>query len=286
VLTFQKGWNVPHGKFNATGRNGELAAAAFKFSLAVCNHKAMATDEFNEICTLVTNLCEKVRSDLGNHQTNESVSQKVMLYWFAKAAKTYDAVLLLWREGYWQDAAALSRTILEISFQATYLSGDPEPRAALFKSHDEQQRLKMLKTVDKYNDPSDTEIADLIKSLTPSPAALEPWHNWWDKNKKIYDLASPGMEQQYVANYHLLSAFIHSTPVGISFYLFGTGDTVNVDWKANRPAPQRESTAETIIATAGAYMMDIIHVLGEIYGFDYSAELQHAADALKRFSQK
>jgi uncharacterized protein DUF5677 len=97
----------------------------------------------------------------------------------------------------------------------------------------------MLKAADKYDDPSDTEIADLIKSLTPSPAALEPWRNWWDKNKTIYDLAqSLGMEQQYVANYALLSAFIHSAPVGTSFYLFGTGDTVNVDWKANRPSPQ------------------------------------------------
>jgi hypothetical protein len=75
-----------------------------------------------------------------------------MLYWFAKAAKTYDAILLLWREGYWQDAAALSRTILEIAFQAKYLSEDPEQRAALFKDHDTRLRVKMLKTADEYNE--------------------------------------------------------------------------------------------------------------------------------------
>ncbi len=64
----------------------------------------MATEAFNRVCTLVTELCEEVRLDLINHQTATSLSQGVMLYWFAKAAKTYGAVLLLWREGYWQDA--------------------------------------------------------------------------------------------------------------------------------------------------------------------------------------
>jgi Family of unknown function (DUF5677) len=72
-----------------------------------------------------------------------------MLYWFVKAAKTYDAVLLLWREGYWQDAAALTRTILEVVFQSKYLSEDPEPRAKLFMIHDQRDRLKMLKKADE-----------------------------------------------------------------------------------------------------------------------------------------
>jgi Family of unknown function (DUF5677) len=120
------------------------------------------TKELSRICDLVTDLCNKVREDLRNHQTETSLPQGVMLYWFVKAAKTYDALLLLWREGYWQDAAALARTILEIDFQAKYLSEDPEPRAKLFIIHDERERLKMLKNADKYKDPSVTEIADFI----------------------------------------------------------------------------------------------------------------------------
>jgi hypothetical protein len=247
----------------------------------------MATEAFNRICTLVTELCEKVRLDLSNHQTATSLPQGVMLYWFAKAAKTYDAVLLLWREGYWQDAAALSRTILEIAFQAKYLSEDPEPRAALFKDHDRRLRIKMLKTADEYNEPSDIKIADLITSLNPTAVELEKWKNWWGKGKNTYSLAdSVGWEEQYVANYKLLSIFIHSTPPGTTSYLFGTSDTMEIDWKANRPAPQKESTAETLIASACTYMMDIIQVLGAIYGFDYDADLQGAVEAIKRFKEK
>jgi len=122
------------------------------------------TRELENVCELVSKLCDKVREDLRNHQTTTTLAQGVMLYWFVKAAKTYDALLLLWREGYWQDAATLARTILEIVFQSKYMSNDPEPRAKLFMVHDERERLKMLKTADKYNDPSATDIADFIKS--------------------------------------------------------------------------------------------------------------------------
>jgi hypothetical protein len=111
------------------------------------------TEELGRVCGLVSELCGKVRGDLRNHQTATSLPQGVMLYWFVKAAKTYNALLLLWREGYWQDASALARTILEIVFQAKYLSEDPEQRAKLFMVHDERERLKMLKTADKYNGP-------------------------------------------------------------------------------------------------------------------------------------
>jgi hypothetical protein len=61
---------------------------------------------------------------------------------------------------------------------------------------------------------------------------------------------------------------------------------MEIDWKANRPAPQKESTAETLIASACTYMMDIIQVLGAIYGFDYDADLQGAVEAIKRFKEK
>jgi hypothetical protein len=78
---------------------------------------------------------------------------------------------------------------------------------------------------------------------------------------------------------------IHSAPPGSSFYLFGAGDTVKVDWKANSPASQRAGMAETFIAGASAYMMDVIHTVGTIYGFDYSADFQAAVEAIEDFKK-
>jgi hypothetical protein len=240
------------------------------------------TEELSKICELVTDLCGKVRLDLKHPQTERSLPQGVLLYWFAKAGKTYDAILLLCREGYWQDAAALSRTILEIAFQAKYLSEDPEPRVALFKDHDTRLRVKMLKTADEYNDPSDSRIPDLITSLSPTAVELEKWRNWWGKGADIYSLTdSIGWKEQYVANYKLLSIFIHSTPPGRTFYIFRTDDTVVVDWQACPPAPQKERTVDTLIAAACAYMTDIIQTVGSIYSFDYQADLREIEEAVK-----
>ena|SRR3984893_12972013 len=244
------------------------------------------TEELGRVCCLVSELCGKVRGDLRNHQTATSLPQGVMLYWFVKAAKTYDALLLLWREGYWQDASALARTILEIVFQAKYLSEDPEQRAKLFMVHDERERLKMLKTADKYNDPSATDISDFIKTLKPSATALETWRNWWGENKNLRELAKSVLpEEVYAGQYSILSVLIHSAPPGSSFYLFGNGDTVKVDWEANPPAPGREGMAETFIAAASTYMMDIIQTVGTIYGFDYDADLRAAVEAINKFKK-
>jgi hypothetical protein len=34
--------------------------------------------------------------------------------------------VLLWNQGYWQDAAVIGRTILEVALQAMYFRKDPE----------------------------------------------------------------------------------------------------------------------------------------------------------------
>ena len=78
------------------------------------------------------------------------------------------------------------------------------------------------------------------------------------------------------------SSFIVRPP-GTSFYLLGTGDAIRVDWKANPIAPEKEAMAETFIASASTYIMDIVDVLGTIYGFDYKKDLEEAVEAIKQF---
>jgi hypothetical protein len=96
---------------------------------------------------------------------------------------------------------------------------------------------------------------------------------------------SIGLKEPYDSAYRLLSVLIHSAPPRTSFYLFGTGDTVKVDWKANPPAPEKMGMAETFIASASAYMMDIIQTVSAIYGFDYSADLQMAVEAIRKIRE-
>jgi uncharacterized protein DUF5677 len=133
----------------------------------------------------------------------------------------------------------LARTILEIVFQAKYLSEDPEQRAKLFMVHDERERLKMLKTADKYNDPSATDISDFIKTLKPSATALETWRNWWGENKNLRELAKSVLpEEVYAGQYSILSVLIHSAPPGSSFTSLGTGTRSKL---IGRPTPQHRA---------------------------------------------
>src|SRR5260370_21858866 len=93
------------------------------------------TEELQRLLDLVSRLSERARGDLRNLPSKTTLAQGVMLYWFAKGAKTFDAIRLLWQDGYWQDASSLSRTILELMFHSYYLRRDPEAPADLFKSH-------------------------------------------------------------------------------------------------------------------------------------------------------
>jgi hypothetical protein len=43
--------------------------------------------------------------------------------------------------------------------------------------------------------------------------------------------------------------------------------------------------AETFIAAASTYMMDIIQTVGTIYGFDYDADLRAAVEAINKFKK-
>src|SRR5260370_40086905 len=124
------------------------------------------TEELQRLLDLVSRLSERARGDLRNLPSKTTLAQGVILYWFAKVAKTFDAIRLLWQEGYWQDASSLARTILELVFQSEYLSRDPEAHAELFMSHDARQRVKLLKTLDAYNDPTDTDISSHLSTLT------------------------------------------------------------------------------------------------------------------------
>jgi hypothetical protein len=242
------------------------------------------TEKLDIICQLITDLSEKVKRDLRSRNTPTTAAQGVMLYWFAKAAKTYSAIVLLWREGYWQDAAALARTLLEIAFQSKYLSEDPGPRAELFLKHDKRQRVKFLRVADKYNDGIDTDIQDHIHAIEDDTVVKQRWRNWWGEKQDISRLAElAGLSPAYELQYAFLSIFIHSASPGISSYIYGSGDTVRVDWKANPPAPEKTGVAKTLIAGAATYIMDMISALAIVYGFEYESDLQTAKDAIEEF---
>jgi len=72
-----------------------------------------------------------------------------MFFFLCKAFKTYQALSLVWREGFPEDALVLSRTIFELVLQARYMKQDPKPRALLFIQHDFVARYRCYEKLKK-----------------------------------------------------------------------------------------------------------------------------------------
>ncbi len=92
----------------------------------------------NAIIEITRHLANKARRDIAGNSAI-SASRMIGTFWFAKAAKSFDAACLLWEHGYWQDAAAVARTILELAYQARYFKTDPSTFAPQFFAHAENQ---------------------------------------------------------------------------------------------------------------------------------------------------
>ena len=72
------------------------------------------TRELRQLCDQVRQLAEKIRKGL-IREVPDTPGKIVALYMFAKGYKSYQVALFLYREGFWQDAASVARTLLRAS---------------------------------------------------------------------------------------------------------------------------------------------------------------------------
>jgi hypothetical protein len=249
------------------------------------------------ICDTVSALAEKVRRDLQSRPASK-LAQWVLIYWFAKAAKSYDAAILLWRSGYWQDAAMVGRTILEIALQAMYFRREPDRFAAEFFAHETVQRNILFKEMAEYTNSEKirSEIQKFFAENSLDPAAFKRQRHWWGKGS-IWDLVEEireqgiyiGAENTYRSQYVSLSMLVHGTPFAVRYYIVPQEDSMFVDWRAGSPSASarvRYDFAETIVTSAPTGLLDVIDVLAAIWEFDYRDDLSAARNVIEKFSDE
>jgi hypothetical protein len=171
----------------------------------------------------------------------------VLTYWFAKAAKSYDAAIVLWKNGYWQDAAMLGRTILEIALQAMYFRKEPEKFAAKFFAHETGEKNILFKDMTEYTDSDEIrgEIQKFFAEQNLDPASFKRQQNWWG-SRSIWDLVKEIQAQDiyvdakniYRSQYASLSMLVHGTPFARRYYVRQQGNSGLVDWRAGAPPPR------------------------------------------------
>ena len=256
--------------------------------------KVLVTPALSRICSVVSSLAEKVRRDILSRPADRPALW-VLTYWFAKAAKSYDAAILLWKNGYWQDAAMLGRTILEIALQAMYFRKEPERFAAEFFTHETGQRNILFKDMAEYTDSDEIrgEIQKFFVEEDLDPAAFKRQQNWWG-NRSIWDLVKEiqtqdiyiGVENIYRSQYASLSMLVHGTPFARRYYVRQQGNSGLVDWRAAAPPPELYEFAATILTSAPTGLLDVIDVLATIWRFDYSEDLSGAREAVIKFNEE
>jgi len=243
------------------------------------------TPALEKLCSITSSLADKVRRDVLK-SPGDSPKKWVVLYWFAKAAKSYEAARLLWTNGYWQDAAAIGRTILEVSLQALYFRRNPDDLADQFFAHATNQKSKLFQDLAEFaNDEIKTGIEAYFKQLNIDPTRIKKWKNWWGKDENIWDMVEEiGAQQTYRSQYGPLSALVHGAPLAFPYYLLDGDRFALVDWKANTPASRQRILAATMVSSAPTCLLDVISVFSEIWGLSYEEDLAEARSAVMNFN--
>ncbi len=162
------------------------------------------TDEIQE-------LAEKIRKDV-SRRAPDSTQQIVILFMLVKAYRSFRAAVILSHEGFWQDAVSLARTILELMFQALWLTRDSVSRALLFLRGEERETRKLLNNLSRHGAREIRGKVDgLFRELSKTDDFDTAWRNWWSKDGNIEQLARElghAVELTYQLKYRPMSWFI------------------------------------------------------------------------------
>jgi hypothetical protein len=201
-----------------------------------------------EMFQIGIDLAEKIIEKAPNlsGDVDEVLYQAVMhYYFFGKAYKTLQAVRLLCKNGYGQDAEILSRSIYELALQASYMAQDPKNRARLWINHDRVVRYNFYKGLKKSGN---IDTAEKIESEKAKFAELErcyhkyrsdyrPSENcWWGNTIKwLAEQVSKEISYWHGAIYPMQSDLVHSGVASVNRYLSGNEHCATMDCRPAVP---------------------------------------------------
>jgi hypothetical protein len=220
----------------------------------------------------VNQLAEGIRKDITSRQP-ERASQGASLYMFAKGCKSFRASHLLFREGFWQDAAAIGRTVMELGFQARWLNLDPEPRGELFVRHVSRDQFKLLTNLSSSGSKDVQVKASAHIKQIGSAAKIDNWRSWWAKDGTIEKLAKDlDLSPMYDLLYRQLCWFVHSAPFGNAYYLREEAGRIVFDSRPSAPASKDKVFAEMLFLSVPIGLFEVLALVDTVYDLKRQAE--------------
>ena len=220
-----------------------------------------------------------------------------MLSLFSKGYKSYKAIVLLWKNGFAEDASALARTLFELMLQASWVSRDPTRRGRLCLVHESvAQYLPYQRPKTSGDDPDlvrnienrgeqFTQLrgrSDEFKSNYAKGKKGKTFHeHWWCGS--IHDLArwlGPDYLKQHARLYWTLSGYVHSD--AHSFKSFFIEDPAGWVVKC-RPSEAGDLLAYTP-GLATAWMLDLTIMLDMVFVAELHEYLRNKRDEFERLT--
>ena len=239
----------------------------------------------------------EARLKLGVHLAEKFLAQKpwanldpeadvtfeaIMLFFFCKSYKTYQAIAVLWRAGFYEDAPLLTRTLFEIWMQAAYIGKSPKERAREFQEHDPVRMYRAYLALKKHGEHSLTAVfesrhdfAEIERQHYLRDATS---HSWWF-GRSLHSLANKlgfPFDKEYLVGYWWQSNLVHSSVTSMQHY---ATDSLEL----NCHPGNREPGLDVKIApkSATAYFISITQEISEALHIDMRADVQLAWTGLQ-----
>lgn len=246
----------------------------------------IAKEKIKKLFQLGNGLAEIIKSkDDSLNATGEEqlIFRGTMFFFFCKAYKSYQAIQLLWNQGFPEDATILARTLFEIELQSRYMREDPK-RVRLFLEYDPVLRYKSYLTAKELGE---NDYVNAIEKRTSDLSQLENQYkkikqkyrgnNWWSGSiKELAKRLGKGMQLNYATYYQMESNMVHSNVTAINEYM----RTENNKIFANCYPTESDEIYVPSIATLRIF--GVISELGIALGLNFDVEIETACKEYKK----
>ena len=194
-----------------------------------------------------------------------------LFYAFIKGWKTYQAIRVLWHQGFREDCVILCRSLFELNLQAEFLVKDPIRHTRMFVAHEDFAMSEWYREIRRVGSKA---LRDQFKGTARRAARLRKKaarfrntyhgnrHNWWGSSiKDLVKNSSPTLQEFYLIMYGQQSALVHPTPGAIRHYFTKEHGTIIVN---NTPAEQQPHMAiDSVPPFATGFLLALARLVAE-----------------------
>jgi hypothetical protein len=208
---------------------------------------------------------------------DDATLEAILLFFFCKSYKTYQAIAALWRAGFYEDASLLTRTLFEIWMQAAYISERPRERARQFQEHDPVRMYWAYLALKKHGEDELTAAfesrADFAEIRSQYDLRGATKKNFWF-GRSLSSLAKelgPPFDKEYLVGYWWQSNLVPSAVTSMQHYVT---DSLELNCRAGDTEPELDLKIAPKSATI--YLIYITEKISDGLSIDVRADIQLA----------